>query len=542
MSTVPAATAETPTPPPAGDVAVSCRGLSRSFGATHALRGVDLDIAAGTVHALVGENGAGKSTCLGIVAGRIGPSSGEVRVFGETFSYGDPRAAMKLGVAAVYQELTIIPALSPQVNAFLAHPPTRRGLIRKKRMRQHYEEICAELGIAPAPDVPSGELAVGAQQLIEIVRGISSDARVLLLDEPTAALAEAERDALFRLVASLRDRGVTIIFVSHNLDEVLEHADAITVFRDGELVATKPRAQWTKRELVANMLGPDAAAGLFEAELETKAAATSIPAVASSPVAPRSADVAAAAMTIRGLCVPACLDAIDLEVRRGEVLGIAGLMGSGRTSLLRALAGAEPTAEGTLMCDGEAVPWPRNPRAARRLGVAFIPEDRKAQGLALDMTSSENVALSNFGSAGGFGRVTSRQITRRVAPLLKAVGVDASKARQPARTLSGGNQQKLLVARAHFEGPSILLADEPTRGVDIGAKTEILQEVRRLAHEEGLAVVLVSSELEEVTAFSDRIALLVEGRLHDTFDNRDGGVRASALLVAAFGAAAEGAA
>ncbi len=523
------------------EIAVSCRGLSRSFGATRALRDVDLEIPAGSVHALVGENGAGKSTCLGIVAGRIGPSAGEVRIFGEGFSYGDPRAAMRLGVAAVYQELTIIPALSPQVNAFLADPPTRGGLIRKRAMRQRYVQVCGELGIAPAPDVPAGQLAVGAQQLVEIVRGISADARVLLLDEPTAALANAEREALFRLVRSLSERGVTIIFVSHNLDEVLEHADAITVFRDGGLVATRDRAAWTKRDLVKSMLGPDAAASLLDAELDEPDPAGHAASAGNAVAAPAAAAAGdgACALRVRGLSIPRRLHDVDVEIRRGEVLGVAGLMGSGRTSLLRALAGAETEARGELDADERPVAWPRHPRAAHRLGIAFIPEDRKAQGLALEMSSSDNVALSDFGSASRFGTISSRRIARRVAPLLRVVGVDEAKALAPARTLSGGNQQKLLVARAHYQRPRILLADEPTRGVDIGAKTEILQELRRLAREEGLAVVLVSSELEEVTAFSDRIVLMVAGRVHETFDNRDGDVTASTLLMAAFGAATE---
>jgi rhamnose transport system ATP-binding protein len=513
-------------------VAVCCRGLSRSFGATRALQDVDLEIRAGTVHAFVGENGAGKSTCLGIIAGRIAPSDGDVEVFGERFSYGDPRAAMRLGVAAVYQELTIIPRLSPQVNAFLAEPPTRRGLISTRGMRRRYEEICAQLGIPASPDVPAGDLAVGAQQLIEIVRGVNAAARVLLLDEPTAALAIGERNALFELIGSLRAEGVTIIFVSHNLDEVLEQADTISVFRDGRLVATRPSTQWRKRDLVAEMLGPDAAAELFDAE----AARDSQGAARAEAVAPREREVA---LRVRGLSIPGRLHDIDLDVRRGEVLGIAGLMGSGRTSLLRALAGAEPLADGELEAAGEPCAWPRSPRTARRSGVAFIPEDRKAQGLALDMSSADNVALPSFGAAARHGAVMPRAILRRVAPLLRIVGVDVAKARVPARTLSGGNQQKLLVARAHYQRPRILLADEPTRGVDIGAKSEILQELGRLAAEEDLAVVLVSSELEEVIAFSDRILLLAGGRVRETFDNHARDVTASTLLMGAFGATEE---
>jgi rhamnose transport system ATP-binding protein len=521
-------TADAPRVEAAGDQvpAVTCAGLSRTFGATTALSDVTLEIKRGTIHALVGENGAGKSTCLGIIAGRIPPTSGEVRIFGEGFSYGRPRAAQSLGVAAVYQELTVIPQLKSQVNAFLSQPMGRGGWLSPKAMRRRYVETCERLGIPPAPDVPAGELPVAAQQLIEIVRAVSADARLILLDEPTTALAVHERDALFAVVHSLREQGVTIVFVSHNLDEVLENADQVTVFREGRLVADRPASDWTKVDLVGAMLGAHAARELSDAELGRR------PAGSAQLVAPELGGVL---LEVDSLNLAGRLEDVGLELRAGEILGIAGLMGSGRTSLVRSLAGAEPDAVGHMQVAGRPVVWPRRPRAAQRLGIALIPEDRKTQGLALGMSSADNVALPDFGRSGRFGFVSPRRILHRVTPLLRTAGVDAAKLTATARTLSGGNQQKLLFARAGYQEPRILLCDEPTRGVDIGAKTDLLNEIRRLARDQGLGVILVSSELEEVVGFSDRVLVLAGGRVRGVFDNHDRQLNPGDLLAEAFG-------
>jgi len=511
-------------------VAVRCERLSRTFGNTRALQGVNLEIRPGTIHALVGQNGAGKSTCLGIIAGRIVPTSGDVSIMGRSFHYGNPRAAHHVGVAAVYQELTILPHLSPHANVFISEPMSRWGFLQQRAMRRRYLEICANFNIPAAPDVPAGQLTVAQQQLIEVVRAIVSEARIMLLDEPTAALAIEERRALYGVLRSLRDKGTTIILVSHNLEEVLDNSDAVTVFRDGRLIKTKPAGEWTKAELIENMLG-GSSSELLDAEIgESRQAEASDDALA----APSEVDAVTVVFRANDVRLSGRLREVSLEVRAGEVLGVAGLMGSGRSSLLRALAGAEPGTQGDLEIDGVVKPWPGTPRAARSLGIGLIAEDRKTEGVCLGMTCAENVVLPGFKTLSRFGYLSSRRMADRALPLLRAVGVDATKVGDTARTLSGGNQQKLLFARMRFQQPRILLADEPTRGVDVGAKTDILKEVRRLAHEDGVAVVFVSSELEEVVAFSDRILVMAEGRIVHEFDNRAGTTTQDEILSFAF--------
>jgi ABC-type sugar transport system ATPase subunit len=509
--------------------AVAATGLSRTFGATRALDRVDLKVGVGTIHALIGQNGAGKSTCLGIIAGRLRPTEGELEIFGQRVSSGNPRAARRAGVAAVYQELTVIPQLTPQANVFLYEPPQRAGFLARRSMRARYVDACTSLGIAAAPNAPCAGLPLATQQLIEIVRAVVSNARVLLLDEPTAALSITEREALFRLLDSLRRKNITTVFVSHNLEEVLEHADVISVFREGRLIETRNATDWSRDELVAEMLGAT--------ELRELNAAESSPATTSPSDTDDRTKTAArsSAMTVSvsDLRLQRRVRGVDLTIRGGEVLGVAGLMGSGRTSLLRALAGAEPAASGRLVIDGRSERLPGSVRAARRLGIGLIPEDRKTQGLCLDMSLVDNVALPRLGANGRLGYLGRRRAAARVRPLLRSATIDPTRAHALARTLSGGNQQKLLFARVHYQMPRVLLADEPTRGVDIHAKTEILVEMRRLAHEEGLAVVFASSEFDEVIRFSDRIVVLSDGHVAADIDNHDRSVTELDLLRAA---------
>ncbi len=515
-------------------VGVTCSGLSRDFGGTRALDGVDFDIAAGTIHALVGQNGAGKSTFLGMIAGRIRPSSGNFTVLGKTIHYGKPRASQEAGVAAVYQELTVIPQLTPQANVFLSNPITRGGLLRRGEIRKRYEQICADLGIPPAPDVPVGRLTVAQRQLIEICRAIAARSSVLLLDEPTTALALEERDALFRLLRSLRDGGTTIILISHNLDEVLANADMVTVFRDGRLIATRSARECTKRDLIALMLGDSPKelleAGIVRWNVQTTKSKTRDTDLAYEVAPQRSVRLRARNIELAG----GRLSDVSIDVHEGEVVGVAGLMGSGRSSLLRVLGGAERGARGTLEVNGRSVPLPSSPRAAQALGIVMLPEDRKTEGVCLAMTSADNVALPRFRTVSRWTYLSPRRTAKAIGPHLRTVGGDLTKIARPARSLSGGNQQKLLFARVSFVQPRILLADEPTRGIDVGAKEDILNEIRRVARQEGVAVVLVSSELEEVIAFSDRILVMSDGCIVSEFNAED--VSVNDLLQAAFGA------
>jgi len=494
-----------------------------------------MSVRAGSVHALVGENGAGKSTALGILAGRIGPTSGRVDVFGEELKYGDPRASRRAGIVAIYQELTIVPALSVEANVFLGQTLSTGGFLSEREMRARYEALCARIGVKVMPaKTRAGSLSVADQQILEILRALVSEARVILFDEPTASLAVSEREALYRLINSLRAEGVTIVFVSHNLDEVLELADVITVFRDGELTVTEPREQFTKPILVRAMIGSAGDDRIVREMLEDheKEAARAV------ADASRTARLAQSVgkpplLAATGVTVPGAVEDLEIEVRAGEMVGVGGLVGSGRTTLLRALAGLEPTAQGRLFIDGVEVAWPKSVRQALRYGIALVPEDRKGQGLVPTMTSVDNIALSDFGKVATAGFLSPASIEKGTAPIAADFGFQKGRLRHRASELSGGNQQKLLLARWKHVTPRILLADEPTRGVDVGAKAEILQSLEEMARQ-GLGLIMVSSELEEVAVVSDRVYVLAEGLAVGVLDRTAGEITTSDILHLAF--------
>jgi rhamnose transport system ATP-binding protein len=492
-------------------VAIACRDISKRFSGTQALHPVSLDVAAGEIHALVGENGAGKSTLLGILSGRIAATAGEVRVFGEPLQAGDPRAARQAGIATIYQELTMIPALSALANVFLGQELSRGGALSEREMHVRYRGLCEEFGVSVPPDRPARTLTVAQQQALEIMRGLNARSRILLFDEPTAALSERERDALFRLVNHLKVQGITIVFVSHNLDEVLQISDTVTVLREGRLVASRAKGEWTKRDLVRAMLGK-------EVEFQTQRAA-----------APGERVV----LKAEGVTLPGAIEDISLEVRSGEIVGLGGLVGSGRTSLLRCLAGLEPRSHGRLCIGGREVKWPRSPHQAIRLGIALVPEDRKAQGLVLGMPAADNVTMTWFKAVSRFSFLFSQRQRDAAGRLTSQFGFDPRRLVTRVRNLSGGNQQKVLLAKSIHRRPSILLADEPTRGIDIGAKAEVMHSLEKLS-ESGLGVIIASSELEEVLKISDRILVLSEGRLVDTIDAREHIVTVGDILHAAF--------
>jgi rhamnose transport system ATP-binding protein len=505
------------------DPAVRLAGITRHFGATRALKGIDLEIARGEIHALVGENGAGKSTALGILAGRIAPTAGCVEIFGQELKYGDPRASRKAGVVAIYQELTIVPQLSPEANVFLGQTLARAGFLSSAAMRGRYVRLCREVGVRPQPPgVPAAGLPVAEQQILEILRALVSEAEIILFDEPTAALGPAEREALFKVMRDLQARGMTIVFVSHNLDEVLSLADTITVFRDGELRQTLPRGSWDKHRLVESMLGREGDVRVMAELLDE-----------SAPLARKAARISGEVLLhAEGVTVPGSLFNIDLELRAGEVLGIGGLVGSGRTTLLRALAGLEPGATGKLWVRGHEVSWPRTARRARALGIALLPEDRKGQGIWPALPAMDNVVMSDLGRVASHGLLRPSRTYRAAAEVVPDFGFDRARLRTLAGQLSGGNQQKLLLARWRHSPPAVLLADEPTRGIDIGAKEEITRALEAMAAD-GLGIVVVSSELEEVVALSDRVLVLSEGRATGHLGSK-GEITVSDILHAAF--------
>ncbi|MCR1786109.1 sugar ABC transporter ATP-binding protein [Nocardioides carbamazepini] len=464
--------------------AIACRGARKVFGGAVAVAGADLVVRAGEVHALVGENGAGKSTLLGMVSGRLGADGGTVEVFGHRMHGGNPRESRERGLVAVYQELTMVPGLTAEANVFLGQVRTRHGLLDGRAMRRRYLELCAELEIDVPPTALARDLSVSQQQMLEIMRGIESNGRVLVLDEPTAALAEHERDTLYRILRRLTARGTTIVFVSHNLDEVLDLSDTITVLRDGHVVRSAPRGEWTKPTLIEHMVG------------------RTVDRLAERGTHPFGAEVLAA----RGVRLPGVLHDIDVTVRAGEIVGLWGLVGSGRTTFLRSLAGAEPASSGELRLLGEPVPWPRSVRQAVGRGVVMVPESRK-QALVLGMDGTSNYWLGRGGRRIFLDRRTERVEAGETADFF---AFKRSRIGEPVRNLSGGNQQKVLLAKWAGHEPDVFLIDEPTRGIDIGAKAEVLTSLVRLAAE-GAAVVVTSSELEEVLAIANRLLVFAHG-------------------------------
>ncbi len=504
----------------AGEPFVRLEDVSRSFGTTRAVRGVTLDLAVGgVVHGLVGENGAGKSTCLGLASGRIPPSSGSVLVGGAEMRSASPREFLAAGVQTVYQELTMVPALSPVANVYLGQPLSRRGLLREPEMRAGFDELCRRIGVTIPKASRTRELSVADQQMLEIMRGLVSDARAILLDEPTASLAERERQSLFRTIHGLRGEGIGVTLVSHNLDEVLEHCDRVTVFRDGRVVEARPAAEWTKRELVSAMLGN--AEQSIDLAVDIKRA--------ERPARPKDAPVA---LTVEHLSSRRLIRDISFELRRGEILGIAGLVGSGRTEILRAVAGLDPRATGTVHVHGARDARqrvPRTTREARRRGITLLPEDRKGQGLVLPASAADNVALGEWGRVASFGTIARARLGAVAGEAAAGVGFDPARIAQLARTFSGGNQQKLMLARWLFSPSRVLLADEPTRGVDVGAKAEILRTLERLV-EGDRSMILVSSDLEEVVGLSDRVLVVNAGQSVTLLDSADGPITVEAIL------------
>jgi ABC-type sugar transport system ATPase subunit len=484
--------------------ALLLENVTKTFPGVLALDRVSFEVAAGTVHGLVGQNGSGKSTLVGILGGRHAPDPAtRIELFGEPLPYQKPWAIRQLGIAVIHQELMILPDLSAAENIFLGEYERVGPFVDRATMAAQFRSLSERFGVRIDPQTPAGRLSVAEQALIEIMREVRRETRVLLMDEPTATLGLAERERLYSVVRNLREHGTTIVFIAHDLDEVLQLSDAVTVFRDGKHVRTAARSEWTKRRLVDAMLGGAAGeelAAALAAELDKSAAGASTPAVDGPPL-----------LSVRGLRVEGALGGVDLDVRAGEIVGIAGLVGSGRSTLVRAIAGAEQPAAGTLELDGKPVRWPRTVSAALRLGIALVPEDRKRQGLVLELPAYDNVAVSDFWSVARGGFLVPRILRRQAAALLEQVSfrgrIDA-----PARTLSGGNQQKVVFAKWLHRTPRVFLVDEPTRGVDVGAKREMLRVIRKLAAG-GAGVVLISSELEEVAAAAHRVVLMSDGAI-----------------------------
>lgn len=489
---------------------VELEGVVKRFGGVQALRGVDLAIASGSIHALVGENGAGKSTLGKIIAGVIRPDDGTVRVEGRAVHYAAPRDALRDGVTMIAQEPTLVPRRSVIENVFLGIETGTAGVVDGGAMRERYQRLVERAEISLDPRRLAGTLRVADQQKVEILRAIAREARLIVMDEPTSALTADESAKLFEVVRRLRSQGTTIIYVSHFLEEVLGLVDEVTVLRDGLLVQTGPASGETPSSLVTAMLGRSMELAFPEKR-------------APEPEAP-------VVLSVRGLCAPPNVIDVSLDIRAGEIVGLAGLIGSGRSEVARAIFGADRRASGTIEVDGRPVRV-RSPRHAMEAGIVMLPEDRKAQGLFMLRPVVDNTTIANMGAVTNLGVV--RRADERVATtsLMERIDIRARGPSAKVATLSGGNQQKVLFAKWLFRQPKVFIADEPTRGVDVGAKRAIYELIASLA-EQGMGVLLISSEHEEVLGLSHRVLVMRGGQIVAEFD-RDA-MSEDAVLHAAF--------
>jgi len=473
-------------------------GISKRFGAVQALLDVDLGLLAGEVHALVGENGAGKSTLVKILAGIHRPDAGEMTLNGRELVLSGPAAARQLGIAVIHQHPNLFPDLTVAENVFVGRLPRNRVRgVDWSELNRTAERLFQNLGVKQSVSVPVRGLSVADQQLVEIAKALSLDARVLVMDEPTASLSSHEVERLFTIIRQLRSRGVAILFVDHRMEEVFEIADRLSVLRDGRHVITALISELTPADAIRHMVGR---------RLETL-----------FPKEP--ATIGEVALEVRGLTRAGVFSDASFEVRRGEILGLAGLVGAGRTEIARVLFGIDKADAGEVLVAGKHVDI-KSPRDAMRLGIVYVPEDRHEQGLVLDFSIAANVSLPIVQKLSRFLVVDRAQEERLADEYSKQLQVRSTGVEQAASALSGGNQQKVVIAKWLATEPTVLLLDEPTQGVDIGAKAEVHRIISQLAGQ-GMAIVLISSELSEVLGMADRIVVLHEGRIAAEFGRDD---------------------
>ncbi|MBV6727204.1 sugar ABC transporter ATP-binding protein [Nocardioides daeguensis] len=503
--------------PAGGADHVVARSVHKRFAGVAALRAVDVVVRRATIHALVGENGAGKSTLGRLIAGVHAADGGVLEVDGRPVRYSSPREALVDGITILAQELTLVEQRSVIENVFLGVEERTGAVLRRREMRARYRQLSEEAGFTVDADAEVATLRLADKQKVEILRALARRARLIVMDEPTAALTTEEAQQLLAIMRDLRSRGTTIIFVSHFLEDVLAVADDITVLRDGALVRSGPATGETVDSLVTAMLGRPTDTAFPRKQ----------PAAADAPVR----------LSVQGLRRAGSFSDISFEVRSGEILGIAGLVGAGRTEVARGIFGADRLDAGRIVVDGVARRI-RRPRDAVRAGIAMLPESRKDQGLLMDTTVLGNVTLAHLGEVSNRSIIDRRRERRRALDVLTEVGVDTAKARVAVTTLSGGNQQKTLFAKWLLKRPAVLIADEPTRGVDVGSKRVIYDLLLSLAAD-GMSVVVISSELEEVLGLAHRVLVMREGRI--VSEHVGSSLNQEAVLHAAF-ASTEGAA
>lgn len=489
---------QTDTPPAAAPPMLELSRVVKSFGAVVALRSGSLRMESGSIHALIGENGAGKSTLVKIVAGLYRRDAGEFRLNGEEVDFTSTAQSKAAGIAVIYQEPTLFPDLSVTENVFMGRQPIGRfGRIDRKAMRREVESLFLRLGVRIDPDRPAEGLSIADQQVIEIAKAVSLDARVLIMDEPTAALSGVEVDRLFAIARSLRDEGRALLFISHRFDEVFDLCDVVTVMRDGAYIDTTPIADTTVDELVRQMVGRDVT-DLFP-KLE--------------------AEIGEPLLKVEGLSSAGVFHDISFDVRAGEIVGLAGLVGAGRSEVARAVFGVDGYDSGSVTLEGRPV-RKGDPARAMLQGLALVPEDRRKQGLVLESSVARNITLAIRNQLARAGIITSGFENRAARVWASRLEVKASALSTVAATLSGGNQQKVVLGKWLATEPRVLIVDEPTRGIDVGTKAEVHRLLSELAGR-GIGILMISSELPEVLGMADRVLVMREGRITAEIDRAD---------------------
>jgi ribose transport system ATP-binding protein len=489
------------TPYPTPEAELSIRDIGKRYGANVVLSDITLDVRPGEVLALLGENGAGKSTLSAIVAGAVSPTTGTMTWRGEPYTPQSPGNALSSGIGLIHQEMRLLLHLSIAENVFVGRLPVRNGRIDRQTMNVRAAEQLQKLGLDASPTTLVRNLRVAAQQQVEIAKALTQNARLLIFDEPTAALGAEETDRLFDQIGRLKKEGVAFIYISHRLEEIARIADRIAVLRDGRLVRTYETAQVPTKVLVEDLVGR--------------------PLDRMFPTIPTPDANASPLIEVAGLTSPAGdFSNVSFSVRPGEVFGVAGIVGAGRTELMRAIAGADPVSSGSVTVNGQVVRL-NGPADALAHGVVFVPEDRKAQGLILGQTIGENLALGNYKRVAPSGWITSGRTQAFAQRGITRFLIKGS-ADQTASTLSGGNQQKVVIAKTILREPKVVILDEPTRGIDVGARAAIYEIIAELASE-GMAVIVVSSDLDEVLGLSHRVMVLSRGINRGVLDHETGG-------------------
>ena len=482
-----------------GETILQMQGIQKYFSGVHALKGVDFDLKAGEVHALMGENGAGKSTLIKVLCGIHKRDGGSVTLFGQDVNFHNIAESQAAGISVIHQELNMMNHLTVAQNMFIGREPKKGIMIDDARMIAEAKALFDRIGVKIDPTVKLGELTVGKQQMVEIAKAVSRDCKLLVLDEPTAALTQPEVEELFKIMNDLRAKGIGMIYISHRMDEINRISDRVTVMRDGEYVGTVNTAEVTKDDIVKMMVG--------RVIMGDKKPASAVP--ADAPVV----------LEVKNLNAGKAVKNVSFQLRRGEILGFAGLMGAGRTEVARALYGADPRQTGEIYINGKPVNI-KTPEQAVKNGICYLSEDRKRYGLMLGKSVSDNSAIASLDKFIKAGWINDKEIAKVAAETNAKLRTKTPSMEQLLKNLSGGNQQKVIIARWLMKDCDIFIFDEPTRGIDVGAKSEMYTLMEDLASK-GKSVIMISSELAEIQRLSDRVIVMCEGRITGELDIAD---------------------